>query len=81
MSDEWPPKPFTEAEIESMRKAWPRYSARHGDDKTPTFLGDAPDDLAVVLRYASERRVDWLMLDCDGDVAEGLPTYDWEATP
>ena len=34
-----------------------------------------PDDLRVCVEYAEKNECDWLCLDCDGPVADGLPVY------
>lgn len=36
-----------------------------------------PDDLAAILNLARENNCDWMCLDCDGEILEGLPVYDW----
>ena len=38
---------------------------------------DTPDDLKDCMRKAWENDCEWLCLDCDAMVYEGLPTYDW----
>ena len=36
-----------------------------------------PDDLTNILNLAKENNCDWICLDCDGGILEGLPVYDW----
>ena len=36
-----------------------------------------PEDLAACLRLAHKHDCEVLCLDCDGEVVEGLPVYDW----
>lgn len=36
-----------------------------------------PDDLLRCIQYAKEEGCDWLCLDCDGEIIDELPTYDW----
>jgi len=41
-------------------------------------LNQLPDDLAACCRLAMQNDCAWLCLDCDGDIVDCLPTYDWE---
>lgn len=36
-----------------------------------------PDDLRAILTYARARGCTWIMLDTDGPVVAGLPTWEW----
>lgn len=36
-----------------------------------------PRDLRACLLYAVNSDCEWLCLDCDGDVVDELPTYNW----
>lgn len=36
-----------------------------------------PEDLAACLRLAHQHQCEVLCLDCDGEIVEGLPVYDW----
>lgn len=36
-----------------------------------------PSELVNLLKIAKENDCKWLVLDCDGDEVEGLPTFDW----
>lgn len=38
---------------------------------------DMPDDLGACIRLARKNDCEWLCLDCDGEILETLPTYDW----
>jgi hypothetical protein len=38
-----------------------------------------PSDMVEVLRYARSNDCGWLMFDCDADVIEDLPAYEWRA--
>lgn len=38
---------------------------------------DVPDDLHDCILLAMENHCDWLCLDRDGMVVEGLPVFDW----
>ena len=38
---------------------------------------DDPADLRAVLDFARAERVTWVMLDCDTDAVDGLPTFEW----
>lgn len=69
------------------------FDAKMGDDGIPAFFpkGDygwfvfvpdqiepeCPADLASLLRFAKEKGCTWLVLDCDAEQVDGLPTYDW----
>lgn len=44
---------------------------------TVVIPGDLPPDLAALCRWVRQRRYGWIRLDADGDVAPGLPVYDW----
>lgn len=35
-------------------------------------------ELAALLQFASDHGFTFLRLDCDADVYDGLPTFDWE---
>lgn len=49
-----------------------------GDRNTDLNLySDTPEDLYECQKLAMENGCDWLVLDCDGDYADGLPVYDW----
>lgn len=39
---------------------------------------DIPLDLLGCFRLAERNGCAWLCLDCDGDIVDCLPTYDWE---
>ncbi|MGE7828498.1 hypothetical protein [Paenibacillus sp. NPDC093718] len=39
--------------------------------------GKLPESLFHVLHYASNKKIDWLMLDSDGLEIPGLKTYEW----
>ena len=41
-------------------------------------LSGVPDDLAACVRLAMQNGCEWLCLDCDGEVVDCLPTYEWE---
>ena len=36
-----------------------------------------PDDLWRCIQYAQENGCNWLCLDCDAEVVDELPSYDW----
>lgn len=36
-----------------------------------------PKDLADCIRFALRHGCDWLCLDCDGEIVDSLPTYEW----
>ena len=36
-----------------------------------------PQSIAFLLGIAASNGYEWLMLDCDADVIEGIPSYDW----
>lgn len=38
---------------------------------------DIPEDLAQLIDLANENNCMWLVLDCDGAIVEGLPTWNW----
>lgn len=40
-------------------------------------LKQIPDDLAKIIYFALGANCQWLCLDQDGDVINGLPTFDW----
>lgn len=39
---------------------------------------EIPDDLADCLKLATDNECEWLCIDCDGDVGDNLPVYDWQ---
>lgn len=41
----------------------------------PKAAADLPEDLAVLARWVRRRRYNWLRLDADGDVVDGLPRF------
>jgi len=38
---------------------------------------DVPEELAGLLAYAHEHGCDWVLLDQDADLVEGLPSWTW----
>lgn len=44
------------------------------DDIDPDTI---PADLLACIRLAHANKCEWLCLDCDGEVLDVLPTYDW----
>ena len=50
----------------------------HLPDEDYKELHNVPDDLKVCLNLAVENGCEWLCLDCDGEVVDCLPTYEWE---
>jgi len=36
-----------------------------------------PADLRAVLAYARTQQCDWVMLDCDAETIDNLPSFDW----
>lgn len=36
-----------------------------------------PQSIAFLLGIAASNGYEWLLLDCDADVIEGIPCYDW----
>ena len=36
-----------------------------------------PNDLLATIQLADENNCNWLCLDCDGEITEALPTYEW----
>ena len=38
---------------------------------------DIPEDLQACLTFANRHGCDWLRMDCDAPVVEGLVVYDW----
>lgn len=36
-----------------------------------------PDDLCKVISFAKAENCDWLCLDCDGEIVNGLTVYEW----
>ncbi|CAH9013927.1 conserved hypothetical protein [Vibrio phage 501E54-1] len=46
------------------------------DLKESTVESDYPN-LIKLLQIAKAHNCRWLVLDCDGGVVEGLPTFDW----
>jgi hypothetical protein len=46
-------------------------------DSEPDELAQYPEDVQGVLAYARTRGCGWVMLDSDGPVVEGLPTWEW----
>jgi hypothetical protein len=36
-----------------------------------------PEDLLALCKWARKRRCNWIRLDADGDLVDGLPTYNW----
>lgn len=38
---------------------------------------DFPSELLNLLKLAESHGCKWLVLDCDGDQVEGLPTFGW----
>ena len=38
---------------------------------------DTPPGLAAVLKYARHQGCNLVLLDCDGDIVDGLPVFDW----
>ncbi|CAH9013936.1 conserved hypothetical protein [Vibrio phage 424E50-1] len=38
---------------------------------------DLPKELLNLLQIAKAHNCKWLVLDCDGTMVEGLPTFDW----
>ena len=36
-----------------------------------------PDDLWEAMKFAEENGCDWLNLDADGPIVDGLKTYEW----
>ena len=54
-------------------------------DKYGWFLTDwtlqeetRPEDLRACCKFAERNDCAWLCLDCDGEVVDCLPTYEWE---
>jgi hypothetical protein len=46
-------------------------------DSADLEADDMPDDLAACICLARKYDCEWLCLDCDAEVLETLPTYDW----
>ena len=44
----------------------------------PGDFEGVPDDLKVLMQWASERGVDWVRLDTAADLVEGLLSYEWK---
>lgn len=40
-------------------------------------INDLPDELQACLRWSITHGFEWLRFDADGDVIEGLQTFDW----
>ncbi|NYF23574.1 hypothetical protein HDC33_000399 [Sporosarcina sp. JAI121] len=38
---------------------------------------ELPTDILHILAYGKVKGCHWIMLDCDGDRTNDLPTYDW----
>jgi hypothetical protein len=36
-----------------------------------------PEDLLALCKWARKRRCNWIRLDADGDLVDGLPKFDW----
>lgn len=47
------------------------------DENAGTGDDEIPADLFAVMAWVRKQGCDYLLLDCDGDEVEGLPTYDW----
>ena len=47
-------------------------------DITEAELSSCPEDFAACCRLAMQNDCEWLCLDCDGEVVDCLPTYEWE---
>lgn len=41
------------------------------------YLKELPEDLAGIFTFARNNNIDVVCLDCDGEVLEELPTYEW----
>ena len=50
---------------------WFMYVHKDLDDR------NIPDDLRKCLEFAKENDCDWLCLDCDADIVDGLDEYEW----
>ena len=46
-------------------------------DSANVYAEDMPDDLKACILLADANACEWLCLDCDGEILETLPTYDW----
>ena len=51
------------------------WDGQHEDD-IKDFISCWPN-LAAILLCAHVRGCEWVNFDCDGELEEGLPTYDW----
>lgn len=40
-------------------------------------IENIPKDLCDVISFAKDEGCDWLCLDCDGEIIEVLPVYEW----
>lgn len=49
------------------------------DDEVPAHAaGDAvPADLVDIWKWARSKQYSWVRVDVDGDIIDGLPTYEW----
>ncbi len=36
-----------------------------------------PEDVLALCKWARKSRCNWIRLDADGDLVDGLPVYDW----
>ena len=50
----------------------------HLPDEEITELNNVPPDLVECIKLAEQNGCEWLCLDCDGEVVDCLPTYEWE---
>ena len=39
--------------------------------------GDVPFDLRLCMKFAKENHCQWINMDCDGEVIDELPKYEW----
>jgi len=45
----------------------------------PSFMPEGvPTDLLTLLQRCQALNVQWLCLDCDGEIITGIPIYDWD---
>lgn len=49
----------------------------YADEEPENLRRHIPDDLIDVMKFVRAEGHEYVMLDRDGEVAEGLPTFDW----
>ena len=47
-------------------------------DKTEVSIISMPEDLRILLEYAWDNDIDLIRMDCDAEIIDDLPVYDWE---